>query len=249
MPTPCRLDIPLLPHTALGHALHLLECLRGANLLARLRLGPAAPAMAWRFCDASGAPVSSIGGPLAALAEEGAFSGPATAVLVAPLHCPDIPAVRAAAQAAQGLSRRLGVALDQGQRVLTMSNGAWVAAASQRLQGRRVALQWYYIAGFERDYPNIRVALDESFVEDGPWLSADLPSQSVRMALALTREGMGQEMADALTAAVQPDPARSLAAHDAVRSHQIPAKRDSTLARAMWPTSRKTWSNPTCSTR
>lgn len=229
----CHIDIPLLPQTALGHALHLVECLRSANLLARLRSGPAAPGIRWRFCDARGEPLAadSLGPFIAPLAHEGAFTGPATALLLAPLHCPDIPAVRAATQAHTALVRRIGIAVDQGQQVISVSNGAWLAAASARLDGRRVALPWYYVAGFVRDFPGIEPAPAQSLVQDGPWLSADVATGSIGIALALTRQAMGPETAEALSAAAVADPARSHAAHSA--AGQIPNTRDSTLARAI----------------
>ena len=52
-----RVDIPLLPESAVGCALQLIDLLRGANLLASLRLGAQAPRLAWRLLDAEGLPL------------------------------------------------------------------------------------------------------------------------------------------------------------------------------------------------
>lgn len=230
---PCSIDIPLIPQTALGHALHLVDCLRGANLLARLREGANAPRIRWRFCDARGDPIppDNLGPWMAPVAHEGAFTGRATALLVGSLHCPDIPAIRAAVQAHAPLVRRVGIAADQGQQVITVGNGAWLAATSGRLEGRSVALPWYYLAGFVRDFPGVRVAPAQSLVEDGPWLSADFASGSIQIAVALARQALGPESAEALVAASVADATRSQAAHRAAA--QIPNTRDSTLARAI----------------
>lgn len=227
------LDIPVLPETALGYALHLVELLRAAQLVARLRQGAAAPRIGWRCLDAQGRPLRTDAGLLGPCLREGAFDGPATAVFIAPLHCPDIPSVRQAAQAHVGLSRRIGVAVDQGQQIVTLGNAAWLAARSQRLSGRRVALPWYCIAGFGHDFPDIPVAEGESVCQDGPWLSAGLAQDIGPLAIALLRHGLGAEPADALALALLPDPVRERTALGALRAQQIPTTRDSCLARAI----------------
>lgn len=232
-----RLAVPLLPATALGHALHLLELLRGANLLARLRRGALAPRIGWHFCSDRGEPLSdtdaALGPLLAPLAREGRCEGPPTHWLLAPLHTPDIPSIRGVVAAHGPLVRRLAQGVDQGEGLLTLGNGAWLAAATGRLAGRRVALPWYYIAGFGNDHPDIGIAMGQEHSADGPWLSAALPQQATALAVALAARGLGSDLAQALEAATRPDPVREQAAHEAQQAQQIRTTRDSTLARAI----------------
>ena len=111
--------------------------------------------------------------------------------------------------------------------------GAWLAARSGRLDGRRVALPWYYIGGFGRDFPGISIATAQDFHEDGPWLSAALSTGMVDMAATLAQQAMGPELALALRAVLRPDPERGQAALEALQARHIPSTRDSTLARAI----------------
>lgn len=233
MPPCVAIDIPVLPETALGHALQLADLLHTANMLASLRHGAQAPRIGWRLTDAQGQPLSITDGPLLPCSRAGAFEGPATALFIAPLHCPDIPAVRLAVDQNPALARRLGVAVDQGMRICTQGSGAWLAAHSGRLDGRRVALPWYYIGGFGHDFPGISIATAQDFHEDGPWLSAALSTGMVDMAATLAQQAMGPELAQALRAVLCPDPERGQAALEARQARHIPSTRDSTLARAI----------------
>lgn len=233
MPPRLAIDIPVLPETAVGHALQLVDLLRTANMLAGLRHGAQAPHIGWRLTDAQGQPLPITDGPLLPCARAGAFEGPATALFIAPLHCPDIPATRLAVGRHPALARRIGVAVDQGLRICTQGSGAWLAARSGRLEGRRVALPWYYIGGFGHDFPGISVTTEQDFHEDGPWLSAALPTGTVDMAATLVQQALGPELAQALRSVLQPDPERGRAALEALQAQHIPSTRDSTLARAI----------------
>lgn len=235
--TPVRLAVPLLPATALGHALHLLELLRGANLLARLRQGAQAPQIGWRFCAPNGTAWperdTALGPLLAPLAGEGRCEGPPTHWLLAPLHTPDIPSIRSVVAAHGPLVQRLALGLDQGEQVLSMGSGAWLAAATRRLGGAQVALPWYYIAGFCNDHPDIGIAVGQQHCQAGPWLSAAMPQEATALAVALAAQGLGHDLAQALEAATRPDPLRAQAAFEAQQARQIRSTRDSTLARAI----------------
>jgi hypothetical protein len=106
-PPPFVVEIAVLPQSAVGHALALVELLRTANLLAGLRLGAQAPRLAWRFVDAEGQPLRAEEGLLQALALEGQSGDtPAAALFIAPLHLADIPAIRQAVQRHAPLARR-----------------------------------------------------------------------------------------------------------------------------------------------
>ena len=133
----------------------------------------------------------------------------------------------------QSLSRQIGIALDAGLKVLTVGNGAWLAAHSGRLQGRRGCLPWFYLAGFERDFPNVVLDADHDLTDDGPWLSCALPHRLGEMAIALVRHALGDALAQTCASVLRPDHDRGCAALQANAQQHIPATRDSTLARAM----------------
>ncbi|CAN7340463.1 helix-turn-helix domain-containing protein [Acidovorax sp. LjRoot38] len=231
-----RVDIPLLPESAAGSALQLIDLLRGANLLASQRLGAQAPRLAWRLLDAEGLPLAPLPSPLAAYTvpdDKDAALAPTRALFIPSFHAPDIPAIRAVAARHQALSRQLGIALDAGQKLLTMGNGAWLAAQSGRLNGRQACLPWFYLAGFERDFPGIGHSLGQDLSDDGPWLSCALPSNVNLLAIALVRQALGPELAAACETVMTPDHQRARAALQANAQQHIPATRDSTLARAI----------------
>eukprot|EP01036_Dinobryon_divergens_P047254 gene47254-63321_t len=162
-----------------------------------------------------------------------AAHAPAQALLIPSFHAPDIPAIRTVAARHQALSRQLGIALDAGQKLLTVGNGAWLAAQSGRLNGRQACLPWFYIAGFERDFPGIGHSLGQDLADDGPWLSCALPSNVNLLAIALVRQALGPELAAACETVMAPDHLRARAALQANAQQHIPATRDSTLARAI----------------
>jgi transcriptional regulator GlxA family with amidase domain len=227
------LDLPVLPQASLGHTLHLVELLRSANLIARVRQGRHAPRLGWRLVDAHGRPLAPTTGPLATLLDEGGFEGPAQALFVPSQHSADVPSLRQQVARHAGLARRLGVALDQGQRVLTLGNGAWWAAASGRLAGRRVALPWYWAAAFHRDHPEILQADGTQVCTDGPWLSAALPQDLGELVLALLAQIWEASLVEALASVLRPDLLRQRAAQEALQASHMPATRDSALARAI----------------
>jgi transcriptional regulator GlxA family with amidase domain len=234
-----RIDIPLLPESAAGNALQFIDLLRSANVLASLRAGAASPRFTWRVLDAAGRPLMALPGPLAVYsqADEGTQDAPsgglAYALFLPSFHAADIPGIRNVASGHQRLSRQVGMALDQGQRVLTVGNGAWLAASSGRLQDRQASLPWFYMAGFERDFPGIHLVTDQDVTDDGPWLSCALPHGLSDMATALVRHAMGDELAQVCASVFRPDPERARAALQAHAQQHIPATRDSTLARAI----------------
>ena len=231
-----RVDIPLLPESAVGSALQFIDLLRAANLLASQRQGAQAPRLAWRLLDAEGRALAPLPGPLAAYTapdDQAMGTTPAHAVLIPSFHAPDIPAIRAVAARHRALSRQLGIALDAGQKLLTVGNGAWLAAHSGRLNGSQACLPWFYMAGFERDFPDIghSQGLDISD-EEGPWISCALPCNVNLLAIALARHALGSELGTACETVMTPDHQRARAALQAKAQH-FPVTRDSALARAI----------------
>src|SRR5256885_897787 len=78
MPRAFIIELPCLEHSAIGHAAHLVEMLRSANLVASRRRGGRAPRFGWRWVDGQGRPL-----PAMPHATEGAAAeGPAQAVFV-----------------------------------------------------------------------------------------------------------------------------------------------------------------------
>lgn len=227
------IDFPVLPDTAMGHVLHTVELLRAANLIARLRLGRRAPRLGWRLCDARGHPLPVDAGAVQALLLEGRFEGPPQAQWVLSQHVADVPALRQLVTRHVALRRHLTVSIDQGQRVLTLGNGAWFAAGSGRLAGHRVALPWYWAAAFHRDHPDIALAESTGVCADGPWLSAALPQDTGELLLALMAQIWDRGVHDALASVLRPDAARQKAAHEALQAQHVPTTRDSALARAI----------------
>lgn len=225
-------DICLVPESALGNALQFIDLLRSANLLARLRLGHHAPRLAWRLRDAGGRPLPALPGPWEVYGDT-AVDGPAQATFIPSFHAADIPAIRQVVARHPGLVRQIGVAVDAGQTVLTVGSGAWLVAASGRLQGRTASLPWFYMAGFARDFPGIGLAPDQDWTVDGPWMSCALPHGLSQLAIALVHRALGKELGDACHTVLVPDHARARAAVQANAQQHIPATRDSTLARAI----------------
>lgn len=230
-----RVDIPLLPESAVGNALQFIDLLRGANLLAGLRLGSAGPRLTWRLLDAQGVPLDALPGPLAiyTAAPAGPTNDPPCALFIPSVHAADIPLIRSTVASNRPLVRQIGIALDAGQKVFTLGNGAWLAAESGRLSGRQVSLPWFYVAGFERDYPDIGFALDQDIAEDGLWISAALSHSVGDLAVAMVRHTLGGELAEACSSVLAPDHERTRAAMQANAQQHIPATRDSNLARAI----------------
>jgi len=229
MPSAYLVDIPLLPESAAGNALQLIDLLRSANLLARLRQGAKAPALAWRFLDGAGKPLAGAPGVFAAYRSHPP-GAPAQAVVLASLHVADVPALQQLVARHAPLVRAIGQAVDAGGLVATVGSGAWLAAASGRLQGRQAALPWFYIPAFRRAHPAITLAEDD-FCDDGRWASAASPRSLAPLALALVRRAMGERLAQACAKAFEPDAARVRAAAGAAA--QVPTTRDSTLSRAI----------------
>lgn len=234
-----RIDIPLLPESAAGNALQFIDLLRSTNLLASLRAGAASPRFSWQLLDAEGQPFTALPGPWAVYSpaaeapSEGSPAGPAQAVFLPSFHAADLPFLRSVVSRHHDLSRQVGAALDQGQRVLTQGNAAWLAAQSGRLKGRQLSLPWFYMAGFQRDFPDLHPVAGQDMVEDGPWLSCALPHSLSELLIALVRHAMGEELSQVCASVFRPDTERAQAALQANAQQHFPATRDSTLARAM----------------
>lgn len=68
----------------------------------------------------------------------------------------------------------------RGQRCLAGSAERAPAGPARRLP-------WFYLAGFERDFPDIDLDVGHDLTDDGPWLSCAPPHSLGEMAIALVR--------------------------------------------------------------
>jgi transcriptional regulator GlxA family with amidase domain len=81
------------------------------------------------------------------------------------------------------------------RRVASVCTGAFLLAASNVLDGRRVATHWSVCAELARRFPAVRVESDPIFVRDGPvWTSAGVTA-GIDLALALVEEDLGRTVA------------------------------------------------------
>ncbi len=83
----------------------------------------------------------------------------------------------------------------QARRVASVCTGAFLLAASGKLDGRRATTHWSFCAELARRFPAIQVEPDPIFVHDGPvWTSAGVTA-GIDLALALVEEDLGRAVA------------------------------------------------------
>ena len=81
------------------------------------------------------------------------------------------------------------------RRLCSVCTGAFLLAAAGRLDGRRVATHWEWVARLERLHPAILVDAGPIFIQDGPvWTSAGV-SAGIDLTLALIEEDYGHRVA------------------------------------------------------
>jgi transcriptional regulator GlxA family with amidase domain len=81
------------------------------------------------------------------------------------------------------------------RRLCSVCTGAFLLAAAGRLDGRRVATHWDWVARLEKLHPAIRVDGDPIFIQDGSvWTSAGV-SAGIDLTLALIEEDYGHRVA------------------------------------------------------
>ena len=84
------------------------------------------------------------------------------------------------------------------RRVASVCTGAFLLAATGRLDGRRAATHWAHGDRLKALHPRIRVEADPIFVRDGDtWTSAGVTA-GIDLALALVEEDLGREAALAI---------------------------------------------------
>ena len=142
-----------------------------------------------RTYSADGAPVrSSVGITLTADAEIAQATDLDTAL---------IPGADALATA--GLDPELVGAADAlaaaAARTASVCTGAFLLAATGRLDGRRVTTHWRHADRFARLHPRIRVEPDALFVTDGPLATSAGVTAGIDLALALVEQDHGPDLA------------------------------------------------------
>lgn len=81
------------------------------------------------------------------------------------------------------------------RRLCSVCTGAFLLAATGRLDGRRVATHWDWAARLEKLHPAVRVDADSIYIQDGPiWTSAGV-SAGIDLTLALIEEDHGHRVA------------------------------------------------------
>jgi transcriptional regulator GlxA family with amidase domain len=233
MPESFRIDIPLLPESFAGSALQFVDLLRAANQLARQREGGRAAHLHWRLLDAQGRPGSGTGAPgwLAPyLGNEGPPTARPLAVYLPPLHAADVPSLQAALARHGALCDALRQAVAAGGTVATLGNAAWFAARAGLPAPAGVALPWFYVAAFRREFPQLAIAPSEA-ADGGAWCSGATLHGLGRLVAMLVQRSMGEAMARTCAKAFDSDLARTRVAAGAAA--QIPVTRSGTLARAI----------------
>ncbi len=81
------------------------------------------------------------------------------------------------------------------RRLVSVCTGAFLLAASDLLEGRRVTTHWFYSQRLAREYPTIKVEPDQIFVRDGAIYTSGGITAGIDLALALVEEDFGREIA------------------------------------------------------
>lgn len=83
----------------------------------------------------------------------------------------------------------------QVRRLCSVCTGAFLLAAAGRLDGRRVATHWDWVARLEKLHPAVRVDADPIYIQDGSiWTSAGV-SAGIDLTLALIEDDYGHRVA------------------------------------------------------
>lgn len=90
----------------------------------------------------------------------------------------------------------------QGATIVTICNGALVAAKMGTFDGRRATAHWSTGAARKKQYPAIRWTPNQRYVADGNWVSTAGVSAAIPASIALVEAISGREMAQHIARAV-----------------------------------------------
>jgi AraC family transcriptional activator FtrA len=110
-----------------------------------------------------------------------------------------LPGWRGAAEPVpEPLRRALRRAHARGARVLSLCSGAFVLAAAGLLAGRRATTHWRYLDALRRAHPDIRLADDVLYVDEGSVLTAAGSAAGIDLCLHLVRRYFGPAAASSV---------------------------------------------------
>ncbi len=108
-----------------------------------------------------------------------------------------VPGWRGAAEPVpDALCRALRKAHARGARVLSLCSGVFVLAAAGLLAGRRATTHWRYIDALRRAHPDIALAPDVLYVDEGGVLTAAGNAAGIDLCLHLVRRDFGPAAAN-----------------------------------------------------
>jgi len=106
------------------------------------------------------------------------------------------------------VARVLQRAVARGARVLTMCTGAFIAARSGVLEGRRVATHWRHADQLAAQFPELVVERDALWVDDGPVTSSAGTAAAIDASLHIVRELQGAQVAGIIARSMVVPPLR-----------------------------------------
>lgn len=233
-------DLLIHDHAAVGSAFALIDMLRLANTIGRLRRGLRhgardTPLLGWRLLGADGKPARLAGVTPGAEGDRrrGTPLPSRRAVFVPALHTDHIPMLDARVAQLPAHAALVREAIAQEAWVATLGSGAWLVAASGGAAGRRLTLPWMFIGGFKRRFPEVDLLPDQPWLRDGQLLSSTHLGTLVELALCLIEAAEGADLAQSCRSALRFDADRQRATADAAQGALIEVTRDSVMARAI----------------
>ena len=145
-----------------------------------------APYRLTAYSEAGGDVVSSCGVCVSTTALDRAR--PDTFIVVGGMGA--IPASRSASMVAlvRGAARRA-------RRVASVCSGAFLLAEAGLLDGRRVTTHWEYASRLQQGFPQVRVELDNIYLQDGNLWTSGGVTAGIDLSLAMIEEDLGHEVA------------------------------------------------------
>ena len=199
---PARIDLLYSPESLTGPILGLVDVLRTANRLWRLR-HPRKKGLpfCWRVVDRHGRPMT-LPGWIAGDTRDTSMADPSapflparTALVVPALDMRDghhLMRLLAAADAETALIRAHAAA---GGVLAACHNGPAMLAHAGVLAGRQSAFTWLLAGWFATSYPAVHLRMDRPVCVDGGLITAGALSSQTEMALALVRHFEGEQLA------------------------------------------------------
>ena len=81
------------------------------------------------------------------------------------------------------------------RRVASVCSGAFLLAEAGLLDGRRVTTHWEYASRLQQGFPQVRVELDNIYLQDGNLWTSGGVTAGIDLSLAMIEEDLGHEVA------------------------------------------------------